>query len=67
MKVEFGAIRLKRRSAVVAKSNWKDRFNVLSSTVSSETCSRFVDVGKVDIGTGCDGAEMMRQSDHKGK
>lgn len=60
MNVGLGATRFKRRSAVVAKSNWKDRFNISSSMVSRDTLSRFEEVGKVDISTGYEGAERTR-------
>jgi len=56
----LGATRFNRRSAVVAKTNWKGRFDVSSSTVSRETCSKFVEVGKVEISNGREGAEWIR-------
>ena len=49
VKVGFGATRFKRRSAVVAKSNWKVRSDASSLTVSRDTCNIFAEVGKVDI------------------
>lgn len=52
MNVGLGATKFNRRSAVVAKTSWKGRFDVSSSTVSRETWSKFVAVGKVEISTG---------------
>ena len=47
VKVESGTIRLNRRSAVVAKSNWRGLAEFSFSNDSRETCRIFAAVGKV--------------------
>ena len=46
VKVESGMIRFSRRSAVVARSNWRGPADSSSSNDSRETCKIFAAVGK---------------------